>query len=195
MVRIVAATVLGAAVLFVWNAVSWTLLPMVMPWHEIRQMPRENDLIKALTTTKAPTGVYRIPWISADPEESGEERRAAFDAMKQKHVKGPVALVVYSAEGSEPLPFSMHPKGFLMYLGGSAAASIMLAMARSTMRNYFLRVLFVAMLGFYVAATSNLTAWNYHAYPLEFSLQVAGDSLVGAILLGFTIAGVIRRGP
>ncbi len=189
MVRIIVAAFLGAAVLFVWGAVSW----LFVPWHELRALPREDTIVTALRKSNVGTGVYTIPAPPEhDPSISQEARDRRFDEWQEKHREGPLAMLVYTEAGDEPLPFRMHVIGFGLYLGTALVAATMLAMAAPSVRHYALRVVFVLLIGLYIALGVNMVTWNYMRYPLDFSLQVAADSLTSALLLGLVVAAVVR---
>lgn len=182
MVRIALAALAGAVVLFVWGAVSW----MFIPWHQIDQLPNEDAVIRDMQNRNE-TGVYWFPWT--DPRTLSEEDHAEQVA---KHERGPVGVIVYSAEGREVMPLSLHAKGLVLDLVGALAASIMLSMAVTALGGYVARVLFVALLGVFVAAIATMIQWNYMLYPLDYSLQLAADNIVAALLLGLVLGAVIK---
>ena len=191
MVRIVIAGLLGGAVLFIWGAVSW----LWVPWHQMGKLPQESIVQRALQSTGADSGVYWFPMM--DPDEinesmSDEAKGAVREAYAIRHKDGPVGMLVYNDEGSDPMPMMMHVKGFLLYFVTALAAATMMSMAASSLGGYFGRVLFVLLLGVYVAVGTIMISWNYMLYPLRFSLEMAGDSVAGALLLGLVISGLIK---
>jgi hypothetical protein len=182
MVRIALAALAGAVVLFVWGAVSW----MLIPWHQIDPMPNEDAVIRDMENRNE-TGIYWFPWT--DPRTLSEEDHAAQVA---KHERGPVGVIVYSAEGREVMPVAMHVKGFVLDLVGALVASIMLSMAATALGGYVARVLFVTLLGVFVAALATMMQWNYMLYPLDYSLHLAADNVVAALLLGLVLGAIIK---
>ncbi len=191
MVRIVIAGLLGGAVLFVWGAVS----ELWVPWHQMAKLPQESIVQRALQSTAADSGVYWFPLM--DPDEitesmSDEAKETVRDAYAIRHKDGPVGMLVYNDEGSDPKPMMMHVKGFLLHFVTALVAATMMSMAVSSLGGYFGRVLFVLLLGVYVAAGTIMISWNSMLYPLRFSLEMAGDSIAGALLLGLVISALIK---
>ena len=71
-------------------------------------------------------------------------------------------------------------------------AAFLLSMAAPAIPSFVGRVLFIVLLGFYVAVGSNLIQWNYMNYPLAFSAQMAGDAIVASLLLGVVLAVIVK---
>jgi len=191
MVRIVIAGLLGGAVLFIWGAVSWVWVP----WHQMAKLPQESIVQRALQSTGADSGVYRFPMMDPDAineSMSDEDKNDVREAFAMRHKEGPVGMLVYNDEGSDWMPMMMHVKGFLLDFVTAVVAATMMSMAVSSLGGYFGRVLFVLLLGVYVAVGTSMMNWNYMLYPLRFSLEMAGDSIAAALLLGLVISALIK---
>lgn len=178
MVRVLVGALLGGAVLFVWSAVSW----MLIPWHDVGAMSREDSIVRALSTSGTERGVY---WIPGPPEN---------EEWAQRHREGPVAMVVYNPEGSEPMPLALFFKGFALNVATALVAAILLAKAARGVRGYAGRVFLVTLVGLYAGLSTSMMSWNWMYYPLRYSLEMSADALVGALLLGLVLAAVIRPG-
>ncbi len=182
MVRIVVAAVAGAVVLFIWGFVSW----VVIPWHTIDELPDEHQVIRALGSDTE-SGVYWYPWTT-DMALSEDVRNRQIE----KHEAGPVGVIVHHAEGRPVMPLSMHVWGIALYFVTAVSAAILLNMAVTSLGGYVSRVLFVTLIGVFVAAGATMVNWNYMLYPLDFSLHLAADNVVAALLLGLVLGAIVK---
>ena len=121
-----------------------------------------------------------------------EEKEAAQAASEEAHRQGPVVLIMYQAEGSSPMPMMMFIEGIALDVIVAGIAAFLLSMAAPAIPSFVGRVLFIVLLGFYVAVGSNLMEWNFMNYPFGFSVQMAGDSIVASLLLGVTLALIVK---
>ena len=110
----------------------------------------------------------------------------------KKHEAGPVGVIVHSAEGRPVMPVSMHARGIALYFVMALSAAVLLNMALAALGGFVARVLFVTLIGVFVAAGSAMMQWNYMFYPLDFSLHMAADNVVAALLLGLVLGTIIK---
>ncbi len=193
MKRIAIAGLAGAVVLFVWSSISW----MVIPWHRMDKLPGEEGIRQTLKLTQAERGVYWIPGEDLSIDKSaltGAETDAMKEAMNQAHRDGPIAMVVYDPDGSSPLGIMTFITGFILDFLVASAAAVLLTMAAPALPGLHGRVIFVVLLGVYTAIGTHLMNWNWMNYPLKFSLEMAGDTLVASVLLGLTLGVLVRPG-
>ncbi len=190
MKRIAIAGVAGGIVVFIWSFVSW----MFIPWHQMEQLPGESAIAEAMRKAEVPSGAYFLPYVDqkALTAMTPEDRKAAEDAWEEAHRRGPVALIMYESEGSSPMPIMGFITGIILDVVIAAIAAFLLSMAAPAIPSFVGRVLFIVLLGFYTAVGSNLMDWNWMNYPLGFSLQLAGDSIVTSLLLGLVLAVIIK---
>ena len=144
MIRVIAAAALGAMILFVWGMISW----MLLPWHTetLGQLPDEDRVVAALRDTGTASGVYWIPGSEAPgPDLTDEQNTAWEEAWMEKHRAGPLAMLVYNAEGREPMAVNVFINGLGMNLVAALIAAMLLASA-GRLTSYVGRVAFVAML-------------------------------------------------
>ena len=188
MKRIVIAGVAGGIVLFIWGFVSW----MFIPWHQLEKMPGEAQVAQAMRDAEIPSGAYHLPGMVDDPALTDEENDANTEAFNAAHEQGPIATIMYKSGGSSPLGIMSMIVGVVLDIITAGVAAAILTMAAPALGGFVGRVLFVLMLGVYVAVGNNLMDWNWMHYPLKFSLQMAGDTLVASLLLGVTLAIIVN---
>ncbi len=193
MKRIAIAGAAGAVVLFIWSSISW----MLIPWHQMDKLPGEEGIRQTLKLTQADRGVYWIPGKDLSVDKSaltGAENDAMTDAWKKAHRDGPIAMVVYDPDGSSPLGIKTFIIGFVLDFLVASAAAVLLTLAAPALPGLHGRVIFVVLLGVYTAIGTHLMNWNWMNYPLKFSLEMAGDTLLASVLLGVTLGLLVRPG-
>ena len=193
MKRILIAGVAGAIVLFVWSSISW----MIIPWHRMGKLPAEASIAQSFRDANIEKGVYWLPGIDMSIDESaltGAEKTAMEDSWKDAHKQGPIVLVAYQPDGSSPLGIMKFVTGFVLDFFVATTAAVLLMLAAPALPGLPGRVVFVVLLGLYTVLGANLMNWNWMNYPLKFTLEIAGDTLVASALLGVTLAVLVRPG-
>lgn len=183
MIRVLISTVLGALVLFIWGNVSW----MVLPWRDdvMVPMPAESVVVESLQKLDADEIMYVAPlW----PNMSD---KAARDAYTERLAEGPIISLSYRRAGDDSITDNMII-GFLLNAGMALIASILLITAVRGHCNFLERWLFVGALGLFVGLGADAIAWNWMYMPTKFMLINVADHVIGALLMGFVLALLIR---
>lgn len=188
MKRIVIAAVIGGVVLFAWGFVSW----VVLPWHRMEKLPEQARIAQVMRDAKVPSGAYHLPWMDEDPNATAEQKAQEKEAFDAAHEEGPIALIMYKAEGSSPMGIMSLVVGLVLDIVVAGIAAVLVAMAGPALGGFLGRVIFVLVLGLYVAVGTNLMNWNFMEYPFKFSVQMAADTMVASLLLGIVLAILIR---
>ena len=92
MVRCIVASFLGAAVVFIWGTVSWTL-----PWHmnSMKHLPGGDATMAMMQEKLSEPGLYVYP-----PYPKDQSDEAAVAEWKQKYAGGPyISTLVYHETG------------------------------------------------------------------------------------------------
>ncbi len=191
MKRILIAGVAGAIVLFVWSSISW----MLIPWHRMEKLPAEASIAQSFRDANVEKGMYWLPGMDLSIDESaltGVEKTAMDEAWKNAYKQGPIALVAYRPDGSSPLGIMRFVRGIVLDFFVAVVAAVLLMLAAPALPGLPGRVVFVVLLGLYTVLGANLMNWNWMNYPLKFTMEVAGDTLVASALLGVTLAVLVR---
>lgn len=186
--RIVAGTLLGAIALFMWGFVSWVVLQL----HDNTLKPLDNEaaVTQVLQAEIAEPGVYVFPSADEPEDATQEQMEQAMEQWAASHRAGPVGYLSIHPDGKEPMSPSALGSGFALNMFMALIASVLL-LAASPQR-YLMRVLFITSLGLIVGASSRMIDWNYMHTPLDYSLMLVFDSVVGWFLAGLLIAAVVR---
>jgi hypothetical protein len=194
MLRVLLGGLVGAIILFIWGFLAWVVFQI----HDatVRALPDEPRFVELMRDADVRTGTYFFPAMEGSWSDhramTEEERQASRESWRQAHIRGPVGVLHYNADGwppESPLSFGI---GFALYLAAAFFASAMLSAAAPKLRTYFARVLFVAGFGLIVAAFNDLSMWNWLHVPLDFSAMQALDHVLGWTFAGLGIAAVVR---
>lgn len=188
MKRIGIAAVAGGIVLFIWSFISWTFIP----WHMFGKMPGEAAIVQAMRGAQVPSGAYMIPGIAHGKLMTVEEQKTAEEQWDKDHREGPLAFIMYESEGGPPMAIMQFVIGIVLDVVLAGIAAFLLAMAAPAVPSFGGRVFFVVLLGIYTAVGTNLMDWNWMNQPLRFSIEMAGDSIVASLLLGITLAVIVK---
>jgi hypothetical protein len=178
MKRIGIAAIVGGVVLFIWAFIS----RYYVPWHKMGTLPDQGAVTAVLGDTATDSGVYMFP---REGEPAAEEPEEAADGAE------PAGLLVYKAQGAAPMVLQ-HIVGLVLEVLVAAVVAGLLTMAAPALPGFASRLGFVMLIGVLTIVGTNLMNWNYMHYPFRFTLEVAADGLVGALLLGVVLAIIIK---
>ena len=102
-------------------------------------------------------------------------------------------MLIYKAEGSEPMAPMMFVKGFGLYFAGAFLAACLLSAAAVGIRRYAGRVIFVLTIGLMVGILSDLSYWNWAGFPMEYIAPMVLDHAAGWLIVGIFMAAIIRK--
>jgi hypothetical protein len=164
MKNVIIASILGALTMFMWGAISWTILP----WHmmTMHSFSNEDAVVAALKAGNAATGTYNIPGMSDNHE-----------AQMAKAKAGPVAMIHNTAEGSEMTPM-FFIKGILLDVLIMFIAVSMLSKISWSLATYGNRVRFMMMIGLIIGLAARVGDIIYMHVSTDFSLIFAIDEVV-----------------
>ena len=127
MKKLIIGSLVGAIILFVWNFLSWVVLPIHL--HTVNYTPAQDSILKLLAESGMEDGAYAMPM--ADNRNAGAFDAAYQDArtkVMEKSKGKPMASVYYLKDGyNENIP-----RGFLLGFLSVFAACILLVPAFTT---------------------------------------------------------------
>ncbi len=192
MFRAILAGVLAGIALFMWGFVSW----VVLPWHNetFRELPDEEVVSSTLKRNLERPGTYMIPWIVESTINSEEERATAMKAMEERHKVGPIVQIFYQPEGEEPMAPAVLGRGVAIDIGIGIVAAWILSLTLAGRPNYVQRVCTILLVGIFSILMTHVTDWNFMYRPVDYTMVMCMDHLVGALVVGL-VAGAIVRPP
>ena len=189
MKQITMAGVAGAAVYFVWQMLTWMLLPIHGP--TISPLPDEDSIRDLFVEQGMESGVYILPYGNNDENMMDPESE-----FVKRHQAGPIAAIFYHKGGLQPMSGSTLGLGFLIDLLGTAVVACMLRCAvGGTCRSYPQRVGFVTGFGVFLALMGHVAYYNWMHFDGFYTAMFVVDVVVGWFLVGLVVAAIIRPPP
>jgi len=184
MKRLLFGAVLGGIILFIWGWLSWSVFPIHTA--SLRNINNEDAVISAMHVNMDQKGVYVFPGMptSQDP--------AVMEEWSQKYQQGPVGMIIYDPDGSEPMMPAQMIVGIIISILASYLASWFLSRSTAVTSSYFARVAYCGMLGIFVSLVSHLVNWNWMGYPLDYTMAWIMDAVIGWLLAGLGIASIVK---
>jgi len=189
MVRILIASMVAAAAVFLWGAAAW--MGGLWDWG-VGNMPISGGVNIMLSGGIDESGAYVFPPMPVeDGTESDEVKAANLAKWEQAHRDGPLGMLLIRVDGGEPMDTRILARGFAI----EWAASLMLAILATLVRGGFGRRLLAGTVAtlFAVSATHGVS-WNFFLLPDSYSAAMALDSLI-TWMIAATICAAIVPGP
>jgi hypothetical protein len=184
--KVFLGALIGAAVAFAWSFVSWMVLGLHDPTIKRLDSAKDQAITATLQTNLGDAGgVYFLPSLA-----DGEKLDAPSEAWKERHRKGPRAMLVYHPLGADPESPMIHVIGFGIDFVAAFLVCLMLSM--SGMRSYFTRFGFVGLLGLFAGLVSYVMEINYVNLPLQYAIIMVADLFIGWTVAGFFMAMIVR---
>ncbi|SHG71165.1 hypothetical protein [Flagellimonas flava] len=175
MKKTIITLVLGTFLLFIWNAVSW----MVLPFHSqtLNSLPENVLDVEALKQSDLKSGVYHYPGF---PDSQSPKAMATMEQLLQSQPRIPFMVVK-----KEPT-LLFDPVQFFW--------SLMINLVTVTLAYFLIKklspknpksiFLYALALGGIVALISDLSLMNWYFFPLDYTLVNLMDRIVSFGLLG-----------
>ncbi|KUG24787.1 hypothetical protein ASZ90_005401 [hydrocarbon metagenome] len=175
MKRKIVSLIAGALILFVWNALSW----MVLPFHSntLNSIPDNAINTELLKEHLTKDGVYHYPGFPKD------DTPQALKEIENRIETGPrITLMVFKSGKTEL--FSA-----VSFLGSIAINFVTVFLLYSlihlsrvqTTKTILLMTLFVALI---IGFASDLAQMNWYLFPLSYTILNMVDHLIPFLLVG-----------
>ena len=187
MFRVVAAAFVGALIYFVWQMLTWMVLPIHGP--TVAPLPDQVAMREFLATQNMETGVYIVPFAD------GPEMADPDSEFNKFHAEGPLFSMYFRKEGAQPMSPSLLAFGFLNDIAAALIVALMLRCASGCCGSYINRVLFVTGFGVFLALTGHVSYLIWIRFPMDYSMMFVLDAVFGWFLAGLAIAAIVRGQP
>jgi len=181
MMRTVLAGFAGGILMFVWSSIAHVALPLGQ--IGVNALPNESSSITAIASAMGEQGgLFIFPDMRPGKP------------MANKKGRGPSGLLVYQPHGSLEMAPSQLATEFAKEVVEALIAATLLSL--TSLQSFGARVGFVTLVGIAAAISTNVSYWNWYAFPLNYTLSYAAIQLVGYVVAGFAIAWVVpTRSP
>lgn len=185
MKRVLIGTLVGAIIVFVFQAMSW----MVLPIHKnsMKYTPAQDSVLKALTTHLHEDGLYGIP--TARPDASQADMEKDMNARIGK----PWAMINYHQSFDMGMGLQMG-LGFLINLFSVLIVAMLMNNMLTTMLSFGKRLGFVMFFSIFTILQAQLTGMNWWHTPFHWAIGEILDLLIAWFLCGLWLAWYMGRG-
>lgn len=183
--RIVIAAVLGGIVMFLWQFVAHTMLPVgEMGVHQ----PRDEDVVLQAVSQGLPeSGIYMLPSI----ESSKMYDEAVASAWIEKAKTHPFAYVVVSPSSGDPTAMGLQlARQFVVNVLAALLVAWLLA---AIPVGFGGRVAGSVGLGVFGWLANVVPQWNWYRFPVDYVFGGLIEQGVGWLLAGLAIAWWLGR--
>lgn len=166
---------LGTLLFFVWNAVSWTILP----FHSNSLNNISDSAIDAAKLQKAlpSDGVYHYPGLP-----DGNEVKDFSDLEKKLNTGPRITLMVFK-KGATKL---FDPKTLGLNLLFNFLTVVITFFIVYNIKNKSLKsiVITTSLIGLTIGLVSDLPQMNWYLFPVEYTLINVFDHIISFVLIG-----------
>jgi hypothetical protein len=180
--RVVLAGLAGGILMFVWTSIAHVALPLGQIGFS--QMADDAPALAALqTATGNKPGLYIFPTVDMTAKDAMAKGEAA---RKTK----PSGIMVYQPPGAPGMTPMLLVREFVTEVIEALIAAVLLA--QTSIGGYFGRIGFVTLVGIVSAIATNVSYWNWYAFPASYTLANMGVEIVGFLAAGLAIAGLVK---
>jgi len=173
--RLIFTLIIGTLILFLWNVISW----MILPFHSnsLTNIPDNAINMAQLQNTLLEDGVYHYPGLPKDNSAK------SLNAIESKLENGPrITLMVYK-KGSTNL---FESSQFIWSLFINFLTVLILFFIVSKLKSHSIKAIVVtcATIAIIAILLSDLGEMNWHLFPLDYTFANAIDKLFPFCLIG-----------
>ena len=185
--RILIAGILGGLALFVWGAISHTVIGLGDAGLQAApQAPGDQALLDTLHGTLPANGMYFFPGM--DMAKKGDA--AAMAEWQKRTQTSPHGLIVLTNEPYTGMGGQLG-RECVIDIGVALIAAMLLACALGCCANFGFRVGFVTLLGL-LTAYRPVQLWNWYSFPSNYTGAQVLDGVLGFVVMGLVVAMIVK---
>lgn len=180
------AAVLGGIILFIWQTLSWTVIPIHN--NSTKYTKYQDTLLNLLNINLKEEGLYMIPNLDLSKNPTGEE----YESFSKANTGKPFATINYVKEnpGMDPFVFL---KGIIINIISCFIVVLLLNSMNLKDKN-LLDILKTTMLfPILIIFQATLTDTNWWNTPFHFYIGTIVDLLSGWLLVGLWFGFFLRK--
>ena len=185
MQKIVKCGLIGGFVLFLWGAISWT----VLPWQgkQIKRFSNEQQVQTAIANNIDGSGFYVLPNLHQYAKGSDE-----FESAKARMSQGPFATVAVMAGGKNPcMVCSMIFDLIVKIIAASLVTWLLLH--NSGPHGFKRTVKIVTTIGLIIAIAATLPYVIWFGFPIGFAITSMIEAVIAWFLAGLAIGKILDK--
>jgi hypothetical protein len=182
--RIVKCGLIGGFILFIWGAVSWTILP----WQksQMHRFSDEGDIRSAIKDNAHESGLYVMPNLQSYPRNSSDQADA-----KAKMEAGPFIVAAVSLDGRSSGTFGKMVGSLIVKIIAAGIATWLLIRSQYP-HEYLKSVKYFTCIGFLIAISSMLPFVIWFGVPGGFAVGTMIEIVFGWFFAGLSIARMVE---
>jgi hypothetical protein len=181
--KIMKCGLIGGFILFVWGAVSWT----VLPWQksQVKSFSDESNVRSAIRNNIDGSGIYMLPSFNHCQGKPDE-----IASAKERMREGPFATITVMANGKNP---SMVGGAVWSLIVKVIAACLVtwLLLHSAHPHEYNKSVKFITMIGIVIAIAATLPYAIWFGFPGSFAITSMLEIVIGWFLASLAIARIL----
>lgn len=182
-IRVLLAAVVGGIIIFVCGAAAHMATPLGHMGME--PMPSEDPVIATMNQSIPESGMYFFPGLDMTGKATPEEE----EEWKSKLARGPWGLLIYHAEGGQPMSVSQLATELLSNIAAALLAAFIAIRVAGT---YVSRVVTVALVGPLTWISISVSYWNWYGFPTAYAIAEFITETASWIVAAFVIAAIAR---
>lgn len=182
MKNVLLTSLAGGLVLYVWSFVSW----MALPWHDIREIPKGEEIAAILKSANMEKAVYTFPYTASDDQTQIDSAMAMYRSGPRIH------MMVYDPAGGEPFSATMFVSGLAIDFLLAFIACYILFIAIEKFPTLASKLKYFLMFGAFTALSAPLMEWNWWEFPTGYSITSALDLIIAWLLAGFVMSKMLK---
>ncbi|MEM7454511.1 MAG: hypothetical protein AAF456_09175 [Planctomycetota bacterium] len=190
-IRAVIAGVVAGIVLFVWGFVTNMIIPLGEVGIKYLDRGHEEAVLNTMREQIEEPGLYFMPgW---DRSLTGEELNSELARWNGAYESGPTGFLIFHPTGTSPIsPRQLGVQLILDLFIGVFAAFIISHCANA---GFVSKLTIAGLCGVLAFLASDAAYCNWFRYPLDFTLAKFADKVCGFLLVGLTLAILIKARP
>ncbi len=182
MQRIMKCGLIGGFILFIWGAISWSILPWQK--NQIKSFDNDYDVSSSISNNACCSGLYTVPNLHGYRNDP-----AQMDAAKERMREGPYAVIAVAANGRDPsMVGSAISTLIVKIIAASLVAWLLLTYSQGRPLEYTRSVKFITVVGIVVAILSAMPLLIWFAFPASFTIGMMIEIVFGWFFAGLAIA-------
>lgn len=191
MKKILIGSFVGTIVLFIWSALSWTVLPLHL--HTYSYTSAQDSILKVLADNNVETGAYLMPMADNTNATAFDSKYHEESERVMKENEGkPMATIYYLRQGYL-MGAMTFIRGFLFDFLALLAACIILTPSFAAMSSFFGRWWLALLVGLLLSAYGPLQQFNWMAVPWNFTADIVLGTLLDWGVTGLWLAWYFGR--
>lgn len=186
MFKKILASIVGGVLIFIWQSLSWTVLPIHL--NSTKHTPNQDTILSVLKTNITEEGLYYLPSLDMSKHPTSEQHNEFYTQQTGK----PWAMISYHFEnpGMDPMQFV---KGIIINIV-SAFLVVMIITGMKINEMDLFKILGVTMLfPLIVTMQGVMTDVNWWNTPSHFYIGTIIDLVMGWLLAGLWFGYYLKK--